>query len=1111
MNPEKGRIKIAAVVLALVVIVAVIAVVAIPRDVTVVKEGEGKLSFEGDKSLRAFGSIDIDIEPADGYRAVVYLDGDETASDVTSYKYSAPFADFSKHEVKVVFERVAPAPSEKVSLTVEANEGGKVDPAGTTEVSRGSTVAISIEANKGYVIDDVKIDGESVKISNSISVKMDADRKVSVSFKAAGADALSISIAVDAKVEIKTTGGDIDFGSVVPSGIVKVKPGSSLKISVVLNKGFEVEDFVVDGKSVGKATTYTIEDIGKSMEVSIFVVKNVDGFVIKASAGNGGKITPSGDVKVEKGKDATFKFDANSGYAVKEVTVDGKKVTASGSYTFKAVSENHTIAVTFKYVGGGSSGGSVTPSKTLTKIEVTKQPSKTTYWKDETFDANGMEVKATYSDGSTRVLSASEYSTSPSTMDKDTTKVTVSYGGKTCDVQVIVKYVKDLEIERTDGRTWYKLGETVTKDVLKVTAEISDGTKEVANDYTIAPSGPLNKDDNLSVTYRGYTKTVIIDIYEFTSITADTEKKTYLVGDDFDKDSITVKAIYKNCKGTGEQREIVKEFTIDPEKSDDAGTCPVTVTYQGKECNLTLTIVDPKSINSIEVTGPTKTEYFDDTELDTAGLVITGNTNDGTKVDIPVESVTFDEGDADKDGKVVVTVTYNEKKTNFDIHRTLNINNPADLKHFRDKVNGGTSYSGKTIALKADIDLKNEEWTPIGTDGKKFEGTFDGNSKTISNLANTLFGTVTGTISKVIIKDAEICGSPIFIINGNATLSDLKFEGSLSTDSVLALQDACDYGQGKITIRMNEGTYTPSKTYQSGNNTLSHIIQIGTGCEVEISPADGASKEKIIFDGQFKVTGKLTASNIVMKTSYSTNDISQFSLSGVAVMNEGAFHADNVLFTMTATGDYTAVTSWWSSGNGTTIDIRNSTFDCLGNRPIRSDGNVYVENCVFNDQYRYSIQMTSKASTMTCEKATVEFKDNTINAGSTITGKPIYGIQLEGTDYGCSDLLVRGSGNTINFGDTGKYGFLYYCGCGKTKCEYSDEPSITWETDIEPVHNAEYVSTADQLISVANGLSTNQSDYKNKTIVLLNDLDMTDETWPALLLNNEVSSLKFLG
>ena len=44
------------------------------------------------------------------------------------------------------------------------------------------------------------------------------------------------------------------------------------------------------------------------------------------------------------------------------------------------------------------------------------------------------------------------------------------------------------------------------------------------------------------------------------------------------------------------------------------------------------------------------------------------------------------------------------------------------LKAFRDSVNDGKSYQGQYIQLTADIDLGNEAWTPIGTEGKPFRG-----------------------------------------------------------------------------------------------------------------------------------------------------------------------------------------------------------------------------------------------------------------------------------------------------------------------------------------------------------------------------------------------------
>ena len=66
---------------------------------------------------------------------------------------------------------------------------------------------------------------------------------------------------------------------------------------------------------------------------------------------------------------------------------------------------------------------------------------------------------------------------------------------------------------------------------------------------------------------------------------------------------------------------------------------------------------------------------------------------------------------------------------------TFSIATLDDLKAFRDLVNAGVTFRGKTITLMANIDLKNEEWTPIGKNSTAvFRGTFDGTGKTISNL-----------------------------------------------------------------------------------------------------------------------------------------------------------------------------------------------------------------------------------------------------------------------------------------------------------------------------------------------------------------------------------------
>lgn len=70
----------------------------------------------------------------------------------------------------------------------------------------------------------------------------------------------------------------------------------------------------------------------------------------------------------------------------------------------------------------------------------------------------------------------------------------------------------------------------------------------------------------------------------------------------------------------------------------------------------------------------------------------------------------------------------------------VEISTVDQLKAFRDAVNSGTSYAGKTVKLTADLDLQGEDWIPIGTKtmgsypGISFKGDFDGCNHTISNL-----------------------------------------------------------------------------------------------------------------------------------------------------------------------------------------------------------------------------------------------------------------------------------------------------------------------------------------------------------------------------------------
>jgi fibronectin type 3 domain-containing protein len=71
-------------------------------------------------------------------------------------------------------------------------------------------------------------------------------------------------------------------------------------------------------------------------------------FIITASAGTGGTISPSGAVSVSAGNSRTFKITPSSRYRISAVTVDGASKGAVSSYTFSNVNDLHAISATFR-------------------------------------------------------------------------------------------------------------------------------------------------------------------------------------------------------------------------------------------------------------------------------------------------------------------------------------------------------------------------------------------------------------------------------------------------------------------------------------------------------------------------------------------------------------------------------------------------------------------------------------------------------------------------------------------------------------------------------------------------------------------------------------------
>ena len=253
----------------------------------------------------------------------------------------------------------------------------------------------------------------------------------------------------------------------------------------------------------------------------------------------------------------------------------------------------------------------------------------------------------------------------------------------------------------------------------------------------------------------------------------------------------------------------------------------------------------------------------------------------------------------------------------------------ADLKRLATMVNAGEPFEGITAKLVADIDLNNEEWTPIGSayTDHGFMGNFDGNGYAIKNLKMTklvpdsdnyvyagLFGVTEGTetqenyIKNLIIENVTIettgdiaaaaIAYPYYTTVENVTVKgNINIKGGNYTSGVLAYTRRCVNAknlaivasansviEGNSTvggvisdIQMNGGLTANYSNFSASGLTIKAVQNVG-GISGIISKQtlDGATVENVHIDCDHVtkgiVSGALGDKNSVL-TNVSYNNV----------------------------------------------------------------------------------------------------------------------------------------------------------------------------------------------------------------------------------------------
>lgn len=143
---------------------------------------------------------------------------------------------------------------------------------------------------------------------------------------------------------VRVESDNYDQGYAVGGGLFDNNGEATIKASSV--PGFFFKEWNIEGETVSTSNPYTFP-VTKALKVTAVFTEVVE-YQITASAGANGSIDPAGVVIVEGGSDKTFTMNPDSGYVVDDILVDNVSVGAADTYTFKNITGDHEIKVTFK-------------------------------------------------------------------------------------------------------------------------------------------------------------------------------------------------------------------------------------------------------------------------------------------------------------------------------------------------------------------------------------------------------------------------------------------------------------------------------------------------------------------------------------------------------------------------------------------------------------------------------------------------------------------------------------------------------------------------------------------------------------------------------------------
>lgn len=354
------------------------------------------------------------------------------------------------------------------------------------------------------------------------------------------------------------------------------------------------------------------------------------------------------------------------GYNVKDGT---------GAYEGAEMDVDYIVIGTKEYVENYKSELEKKEEK-VSKVEITKPADKTSYYVGEALDRTGLEIKATFNDGTTEILESYNvvYNFNEEAAES---VVTIKYGSASTTYKVKVTGIKDIAIETPPKTTTYDMvtikSGSFAPEGLTIKVNYNDGTsvvKELGSfklEYDALKPGEGNV---ITINFYGAKTSFTANVINVTSIEVEKLDKTYRYGGEIADDDLRITCIYSD----GSKKSLADakinatiDKTYDFTKSGEVEvTVKISNTTYEIDCTATTT-ANVEAPTSLAVdTKLAKLSYNVDDKFSTEGLLVSYVYGDGSTVTLKAEDydVKYDFSEPG-DQKVTVTDKHANLSANF--------------------------------------------------------------------------------------------------------------------------------------------------------------------------------------------------------------------------------------------------------------------------------------------------------------------------------------------------------------------------------------------------------------------------------------------------------------